>query len=233
MPQLQPGQVTPGQNGAPKLYGTGKNENSIPFHERMFRLFKPQEFVTIKNIDDEPLYWQYMPIENEEISSTEDGMQKIVTRQDPEMWVIMPGESEVVVGASAYRALDVMYKTVSAKRTLNRFNDPSSPQYDENGKHMPKNFNYADGSQQEAFLELAYIGKARPVFGTSETVEMPTIAENAPVSNMVPMTQAVEDDTTPVPRVTGGAPLEEPVYAEPDKSLKPKSKELQNAGKEK
>jgi hypothetical protein len=29
------------------------------------RLFKPQEFVTIKNIDDEPLYWQYMPADGE------------------------------------------------------------------------------------------------------------------------------------------------------------------------
>jgi hypothetical protein len=44
----------------------------------------------------------------------------------PEMWVIHPGETEVFVGASAYRALDVMYKAWTAKVPY-AFKDPTSP----------------------------------------------------------------------------------------------------------
>jgi hypothetical protein len=173
MPQVQSGQVTPGAAGAPKLYGTDKVENTIPFQERLMRLFKPQEFVTIKNIDDEPLYWQYMPADNETETMSEDGMQKQIHRNAPEMWVIAPGETEVLVGASAYRALDVLYKNVTAKKTLSRYTDPLSPRFDDKNQHLPKNFNFADGGLQENFIEQAYLGKAVPTFASYQSVDAP------------------------------------------------------------
>lgn len=250
MPKILPGQaVQPGQAGAPKLYGTEKVENTIPFQERLMRLFKPQEFVTIKNIDDEPVYWQYMPIENEQVGFSEDGLQKITNREDPEMWVIMPGETEVIVGGSAYRALDVMYKNYTAKSVLKKFKDPSQPQFNEKNEHLPKNFNFADGGAQESFLELAYIGKATPSFDGQPA---PPVA--APVENTVPgvamagmaMTSAptqpdvaplagqMDDENAPKPKTTDGAPLKAPEYADPDAEIDSKAvksaKELANAG---
>lgn len=222
MPQIQNGQVTPGQDGVPKLYGTEKVENSVPFQERLMRLFKPQEFVTIKNIDDEACFWQYMPAENETESFSEDGMQKMITRSDPEMWVIQPGETEVLVGANAYRALDVMYKAWTAKSTLRKFKDPSSPQFNEKNEHLPKNFNFADGGAQERFLELAYVGKAQPVFGPQvpavDSAAQPMAMTSAPTQqNIAPMTAASQT----------------PEYADPDKEAVSKAKELVNAGNNK
>lgn len=213
MPQLQPGQVAPGQNGAPKLYGTDKVENAVPFQEKLMRLFKPQEFVTIKNIDDEPLYWQYMPADSETESMSEDGMQKQIHREAPEMWVINPGEVEVLVGASAYRALDVLYKNCTAKSTLKRFKDPTAPQFNENNEHLPKNFNFADGGAQDAFIERAYLGKAMPTFQ-----QTPAIA-NTP-----------QQPLGMQPEPVAAAPAPTPQYAEPDAEAINKAKELANAG---
>jgi hypothetical protein len=173
MPQIQDGQVTPGQNGAPKLYGVDKVENTIPLQERFMRLFKPQEYVTVKNIDDEPVYWQYMPADNETETFSEDGMQKQIHRTKPEMWYIGAGETDVIVGASAYRCLDVMYKNVTAKKTLKRYADPLKGSFDDKGSHLPKNFNFADGGAQEAFLEQAYLGKAIPTFGNMAPASVP------------------------------------------------------------
>lgn len=212
MPQVQTGQLTPGQNGAPKLYGSEKVENSIPFQERLMRLFKPQEFVTIKNIDDEPCYWQYMPIDNETESFSEDGMQKMINRADPEMWVIEPGQTDVIVGASAYRALDVMYKKYTAKSTLKRFKDPLSPQFNEKNEHLPKNFNFADGGAQEAFIQMAYLGKAMPVFSNQEVV------------------QPAQMVMTSAPTQTEIAPM---TYADPEAVATNKAKELTNASSSK
>jgi hypothetical protein len=231
MPQIQPGQVTPGQNGAPKMYGVDKTENTVPFQEKLMRLFKPQEFVTIKNIDDAPLYWQYMPADNEQENFSEDGMQKMINRDAPEMWVINPGEVEVLVGASAYRALDTLYKNYTAKRTLKKFADPTQPQFNENNEHLPKNFNFADGGAQDDFIALAYLGKAQPVFGPQqpapEAFAPPVAAQPAPQAAPAPQ---VADPTVPVPNTTDGAPLAPVTYAEPDAPAPAPQKELTNAG---
>jgi hypothetical protein len=195
---------------APKLYGVSKQSENKPFQAKLLDLFKPHEFVTIKNIDDEPIYWQYMPQDGEQVDMTPDGMQKIVTRAEPEMWMIPAGQTEVLVGASAYLALDVMYKTYAAKKTLRRFRDPSSPQFDEKGSHLPKNFNFADSSLQDDVIEQAFIGKATPVFDGISPQE-PVFAE-------------------PIARPE----LAEPAYAEPDEDREiktpKKAKELNNAG---
>lgn len=218
MPQIQPGQVTPGIDGAPKLYGTEKVDNTVPFHQKLLDLFKPQEFVTIKNIDDAPVYWQYMPIDNETESFSEDGMQKQVHRDNPQMWVIPAGATEVLVGASAYRALDVMYKNVTAKKTLRRFKDPNSQVYDETGTHIPRNFNFADGGTQDIFIEQAYLGKAVPTFQNFvPATDTPAVAATQP-ANAQPMTAPV-DPTIPVPKTTEGAPVAPVTYAEPDNEL--------------
>lgn len=218
MPQVQPGQVQPGQSGAPKLYGVDKVENNIPFQERLMRLFKPQEFVTIRNIDDEPIYWQYMPIESEHENFSEDGVQKQINRDLPEMWLINPGEVEVVVGASAYRALDVMYKNVTAKSTLKKFADPTQPQFNEKNEHLPKNFNFADGGAQDAFIERAYLGKAMPSFGPQQLAEAPTAMQQQPTPQAAPEPVAAmqADPTIPTPSKPEGAPLKAPEYANPD-----------------
>lgn len=249
MPQLQPGQVVPGQGEAPKLYGTDKQQNSIPFQEKLMQLFKPQEFVTIKNITDESVFWQYMPADNEQENFSEDGMQRIITRENPEMWFIPAGETEVLVGASAYRALDVIYKAWAASTVLKKYKDPNSQLYDEKGSHLPRNFNFADAGAQATFIEKAYLGKATPTFGSpvvSPTpIEAPsqagigTFATTQSAPSIQPMTAtppapAVDDPTTPKPKTTEGAPLAPVTYAEPDGEVVDKAakvaKETVNAG---
>lgn len=229
MPQVQQGQIIPGVGEAPKPYGLDKIENSIPFQERLMRLFKPQEFVTVKNINDEPCYWQYMPADNEVESFSEDGMQRIINREAPEMWVILPGETEVLVGASAYRALDVMYKNNAAATTLRKFADPTSPQFNEKNEHLPKNFNFADGGAQEAFIKKAYLGKAVPTFDGVAAAPVQQPAPTPPPAAAAPEAAApVEDPNLPKPKTTEGAPLQPVTYADPDAPARP-AKELTGA----
>jgi hypothetical protein len=171
MPQVITGQIQPGQGGAPALYGTKPVENTLPFQERLMRRFSPQDFVVIKNIDDEAVYWQYLPAHHEQKDFTPDGMQQITTRQEPEMWTIEAGAQEVLVGASAYMALDVMYKNTTAKMTLKRSKNPNSSTFDAKGEHLPKNFNFADGGLQEDFIDQAYLGKANPTFNATPVSE--------------------------------------------------------------
>jgi len=124
-----------------------------------------------------------MPIEGETESFSEDGMQRQISRQDPEMWMIPAGETEVIVGESAYRALATLYKNVAAKSTLQRFSDPTSPLYDEKGAHVARNFNFADAGAQDAFIKRAYLGKAVPTFSQPEPAK-PVTEGKTDVSNV-------------------------------------------------
>lgn len=191
MPQIKQGQVQPGQSGAPDLYGVNKVENTLPFHQRLLDRFKPHEFVTIKNIAEEPIYWQYLPSTSEEITMTQDGMQKTVQRGMPEMWVINPGETEVLVGASAYMALDVMYKNVMANKTLKRHGITAS--FDKENNHVPKNFNFSDAGAQEDFIKQAYIGKAELAFAPVDAPKPEVDPENPPqIKSMAEVAQPKE-----------------------------------------
>lgn len=181
MPQITPGQVVPGQNGAPALYGINSVENAIPFQERLMRLFAPHEWVEIKNVADEPIYWQYLPSHAEEITHEPGTQMKTVQRGTPEMWVIEPGQTEKLVGASAYMALDVMYKNITANSVLKRAGITNS--FDKENNHVPKNFNFSDGGTQETFIKQAYLGKVE-LFQTS--------AAPSPIEPMQPATPQKE-----------------------------------------
>lgn len=251
MPLYQPGQVVPGQSGAPKLYGADKQKPNVPFQQKLMDRFKAQEFVTIRNIDDEPLYWQFLPLDAETETFDETGLMKQIYRDRPEMWYIPPGETDVIVGASAYRALDVLYKQIAAKKTTRLFRDPNSPQYDEKGQHQPKNFNFSDDSLQEEVIEQAYLGKATPAFGPVPVAEVnkttqPQVTPTTPQPNndtQIPV-PASAPNGQPAPEVDTGAAISQPtptgvidpnlipepapaVYAQPD--LEP-AKELASAG---
>jgi hypothetical protein len=228
MPQVQPGQVMPGQAGAPKLYGVDKPTHSVPFQQKLMNLFKAQDFVIVKNITAEPIHWQYMPDANEQEGFSEDGMQRIITRQDPEVWYLGAGEAEAMVGQCAYRALDTIYKTHMANSTLKRFSDPTSPLFNSEGKHLPKNFNFADGGAQDDFLTQAYLGKATPSFDQNST---PAPVAAPQIQPMTAQATAPVNTDAPQPNRTEGAPLQTAEYAEPD--IEPmaikKAKELANA----
>jgi hypothetical protein len=207
------------------------------------RKFKAQDFVTIKNVSDRPVYWQYIPLEGEQESFSEDGMQKHITRQTPEMWYIPAGETEVLVGESAYLCLDVMYKQIAVDSTTKKFRDPTSPLFDANGQHLPKNFNFSDSGLQDDVIKAAYLGKATPVFESYVPVAEGNKTTQPQISPEIPNPSSddqIKTPTTapngqPAPEIDTGSSRTWPApaastttYAEPD--IETPVKELSNAG---
>lgn len=155
-------------------YGVQPNDNTMTFHERLMHLFQPQEFVTVKNVDDETFIWQFMPPESENIEYTPDPM-KITHRGDPEVWMIEPGQTETIVGANAYLMIEGLYKKLVAKKrfTTAGIKNPEDP-------HQPINFSFSDGEQQDRIIRQIYKGKAQPIFAPVEDkVETPKVEAHA------------------------------------------------------
>lgn len=175
MPILKPGQVIDGQDKAPELYGVKPQTNSMMFQERLLKLFQPQQFVNMKNIDDETLYWQCVPETSETVTYTQGGSMKDTHRLPPEQWYLMPGDTEPIPGYAALVGFDALYKKVAAKSTLKQYKDPSNPQYSKDGSYTPRNFNFSDANVQEATINEAFKGIAVPTFGgtPAPSVEQP------------------------------------------------------------
>lgn len=160
MPKIDPGQSSNDKN--PQLYGVQPNDNTLTFRNRLMQRFRAQDFVTVKNVDDEPFVWQYLPEHEEDFEFTPDPM-KITRRGQPELWEIEPGAIDTIVGANAYVMIEGLYKKIVAKkRTAETPDQPA---------HVARNFNFSDAAAQEKWIDLIFQGKAMPHFDQPQTVK--------------------------------------------------------------
>lgn len=132
-------------------------------------LFKAQDFVLVKNIDDEVYQWQYMPSDGEEQWEGED--HTLTTSGRPsfnadysamrggneQFWEIEPGKTEVILGENAYVFIEGLYKRVAAKRMIARTkNQP---------ENVARSFNWGDAGTQKAIIDEIFLGVQTPQFG--------------------------------------------------------------------
>lgn len=136
-------------------YGVSSADNQKLFQERLMDRFQPQEYVKVINVDDEPFRWQYLPAHNEEYEYTSDGMHRHTRREAPEVWELEPGESETILGANAYLMIEALYKKLVSKKAITKIQVKPG---------MARAFNYADGTQQDHWINQIFIGKEVPTF---------------------------------------------------------------------
>lgn len=155
MPRLQassnPDQLVP--------YGVNTADNRLTFRERLMKRFAAHEWVRVINIDNEAFTWQYMPEHNEKFEFTPDPM-KITYRGDPEMYILSPGEDEVIIGENAFVMIEALYKKVISKRVIAKSPNMQPGQ--------ARAFNWTDGIAQDELIDRIFLGKESPRFSTDE-----------------------------------------------------------------
>lgn len=135
-----------------KAYGTQRVQNDLTFQERLMKRFAAHEWVNVKNVDNDPIVWQYLPAHLEEHEYTTDPMQ-ITRRGEPEVWQLDPEDTEPIIGASAYIMIEALYKQIVAKKRTLEIKDAPL---------LGRNFNFSDATQQEFWISKIYQGKAQP-----------------------------------------------------------------------
>lgn len=152
-----------------KPYGVGENSNQKLFQERLFDRFKPHEYVKVINVDDENFIWQYMPAEKEDTQFTPDGMHRHIYRNDPEVWMLAPGESETIIGANAYLMIENLYKKLMSKKVMSAPNPNPA---------IARKFNFGDPTQAEYWIDHILIGKEVPSFAPVNETSLPEGGES-------------------------------------------------------
>ena len=156
MPQL-------GQNKAEQGSTATTIKENKPFRERLRDRYKPQDYVRVINIDNEPFEWQWFPSDGEESYFTDNGAVRVVEGRQAftknyeqklpgheQLWVIEPGESEVIIGENADLFIEGLYKRLVAKDKVKTMKVTET---------QARSFNWNDGLMQEEMIDKIFLGK--------------------------------------------------------------------------
>ncbi len=184
MPQRDPSQVK-----KQEIYGKDEIDFTITLRERLLTRFKAHQHVQVKNIDKEDIEWQYVPDYAEVTNMTDEGT-RITTREDPELWYIEAGGTDVLVGACAFIMIDKLVKTLMIKKV-------GIVEHPENAKQI-RNFNFKDPIRVEAFIDEIFMGVVNPSFNQAQASDILPDKAAAPASPAnVP--EATESPAAPAP----------------------------------
>jgi hypothetical protein len=144
------------------------------FRDRLRERYAPTDYVRVINIDNEPFRWQYFPSTGEETEFTDNGAVRVTTGRakftknyeakipgNEELWLINPGEQEVLIGECADLFIEGLYKRLVAKKRID-----DNPDIE---KTQARSFNWNDGLLQEQMIEKIFLGKETPQFNEPTT----------------------------------------------------------------
>lgn len=152
------------------IYGQDDTDVSLTIRERLMTRFAAHEHVQVFNCDDETVEWQFLPDYAERSSLTDEGI-KITDRDDPELWALEPGETDILSGACAYHMIETLYKKMVIKKV-------GIVEHPQSGKEV-KNFNFKDPIRAEQIINLIFIGKVSPSFNQSQPAKIAVKKKNA------------------------------------------------------
>lgn len=149
MPRVNPQSLAPSQ-----IYGKQKVDNNLTFGERLRKKFRPTDTVKVRNITNHAIDWQWLD-EQDESYVIEDGSNvKIVTREDPQLWSLGPGEVDILQGSCAYLMIEALYKQTCALKTGIVLHPLDEREI--------RNFAFDDPAKQEEFIDYCFEGKVTP-----------------------------------------------------------------------
>lgn len=149
MPRLDPSTIKPSQ-----IYGKQEVENNLTMGERIRKRFKPTDTVKVHNLTNTTIEWQWLEESDETYGIEDETNIKIVERKDPGLWVLGPGEQDILPGSCAYVMIEALFKQISVMKTgiIIRPLDESEI----------KNFGFDDPAAQEQMIDLIFLGKITP-----------------------------------------------------------------------
>lgn len=149
MPRIDPQTLAPSD-----IYGKSQVDNTLTMGERIRKRFKPTDTVKVHNPTNTEIQWQWLE-ESDETYTIEDGSNvKIVEREDPGLWILRPGEQDILQGSCAYIMIEALYKQISVMKSGIVLHPLDEREI--------KNFGFDDPQKQEEMIDIIFRGKVTP-----------------------------------------------------------------------
>lgn len=174
MPRIPKSEVQPHQ-----IQGVAKVDSNLTFRQRMRDRWRPGDTVQIHNITNQVIRWQWLDEQDEDYTIEDDTNIKIVNRDEPGLWFIEPGESDVLSGACAYMAVDAMYKMVCVMKTGIVLHPLDEREI--------RNFSLDDPEKQEQFLDIVFQGRVTPAMMQEAAASKLDKGSSGILENLVPL----------------------------------------------
>lgn len=182
MPRLPKAEVEQSQ-----IYGTAKIDSNLTMRERMKKLFRPSDTVKVRNVTNQKLKWQWLDEEDEDYTIEDETNIKIVQREDPGVWELDGGQTDILPGSCAYIMIEQQFKMVCIMKT----GIVITP----HAENEIRNFSFDDPEAQERFISMVFAGKLSTSQMQRAALADLTSGDNAPavLENLAPLPTPQEE----------------------------------------
>lgn len=138
-------------------YGAPSDSDTKTLGERLRDFYDPEDFVTVINVDTEPIKYQFTSPTDIETFSDYPGHKDTIVRRPPQVVTLQPGETKL---CPAYEA-DLMIENLIKQMTFKKTQD------DIDAKRVvsSQTANWTDPSVQNKLIKEIFLGK-RDVIGS-------------------------------------------------------------------
>jgi hypothetical protein len=163
-----------------ELYGMTKVDNSLSMRERIKKRFRPTDTVEVRNITNQECEWQWLDEQDETYTIEDDTNIKITEREDPGLWRLDAGETDVLPGACAYLFIEALYKMVCVMKigiVLHPLDE-----------REVRNFSFDDPERQEQFIDAVFQGKLTPTMMQKAAIaQLPDSGGSKIIEHLTPL----------------------------------------------
>jgi hypothetical protein len=173
--------------------GKETQDERLTLRERLMKLFDATDFVRVMNIDTEPFTWQYMPAQKEHISfdtTTSTVPMKETFREPPEVYQLMPAQSAIIVGASAFIMIEALIKRMVSEEAVSRDREYPGVKILPGGRS--RKFAFSDPIKQQELISRIYLGKHMPGMSVSTPAETSRVEEDLGLTEIPPVVNEPE-----------------------------------------
>lgn len=131
-------------------YGAPSDSDIKTLGERLRDTYSPEDFVTVQNIDTQPLRYQFTTPSDIETFSDYPGHKNTVQKRVPQVVVLQPGETKLCAAYEADLMITNLIKQITSRK--------AQASADEKGV-MYMTANWQDPTTQKELIKKIFIGK--------------------------------------------------------------------------
>jgi len=131
-------------------YGAEVSSDTKTLGERLREYYDASEFVTIQNIDTQPIRYQFASPEDVETFSSYPGHKDTIVKRPPQVVTLQPGETKLCPAYEADLMIENLIKQISVRKAEQQARD---------NKVLFSTGNWTDPELQKTLIDQIFVGK--------------------------------------------------------------------------
>lgn len=101
-------------------YGAPTDANVKPIRERLRERYDPEDFVTIINVDTQPVKYQFASPSDVETYSDYPGHKNTIQKRVPQVVILQPGDTKLCPAYEADQMIEATIKQIAVRRVQDK-----------------------------------------------------------------------------------------------------------------